>query len=276
MRQVRGWRRDLRVVSRVLKESAPKAHRTVLNQFNKYVKLKRMKRRSLEEKFEAFLGHTLSRKYKKQKLKPTTVRTIAGNLIGALQVQANAPVGGMRIKSLMRSLHKSVARTQTKKAKPITPKKIRSLGLSKPDRLIALLATVSCQRMASMHTLQHVALHEDNSWEVIFRHKTELVTGTPGHIRIPIGKFPSLLKLARGLKRHQQIFKETRVSELIKTLRKKKCGLHSFRRGGILFWYRLGIPVHQIRQWTLHTTDAALLKYLDIRGITIISGKHKR
>jgi hypothetical protein len=48
------------------------------------------------------------------------------------------------------------------------------------------MATATCQRMASLASLQHRVTRE-NSWEVIFRHKTKWVTRTPRHIHIHVG-----------------------------------------------------------------------------------------
>jgi hypothetical protein len=56
-------------------------------------------------------------------------------------------------------------------------------------------------------------------------------------------------------------------------LRKTKVGLHSFRREGILYWYNRGVPLSLIRQWTLHTSNAALLNYLDTKTITVLPGR---
>jgi hypothetical protein len=61
------------------------------------------------------------------------------------------------------------------------------------------------------------------------------------------------------------IFKKTELLHLVKKMKRTGVKLHSLRRGGILEMYNQDIPVEKIRELTLHTSNEALLEYIDVR-----------
>jgi hypothetical protein len=250
------------------------AHKKVLKSFDSYVRKNKIKHQPIITRIEAFLGgemrRTILRQGKLVPLKYSSIRTTAGSLVGALQLQKNVRLNTPRIRELFRWLQKEMKKSTLKKATPITPGQIRQLaGFTEMEYTILLCATVTCQRMATMKSIKHVHLHPDLSWELVFNHKTE-AAGIAGHIKVPIDRLPTLVAYARQMRRHQVLFCSKSIDKLLYKLRKKKLGLHSFRRGGILHWYKKGVALSIIRQWTLHTTDASLLNYLDTKTITVI------
>jgi hypothetical protein len=114
-----------------------------------------------------------------------------------------------------------------KQAKPITPTMIRALQQSKAQRLMLLVATVSLctrRRGGGRNTVGNYCSNTRRNMRPVHR-----VTSV---CQIPISS--AFGQANSGV--FSRSSRNPKSPELVKTLRKKKYGLHSFRRGFLTFF----------------------------------------
>jgi hypothetical protein len=138
-------------------------------------------------------------------------------------------------------------------------------GLHTNKQILLEATCVTVQRLGNMKHLAHVKA-SPTEWEVrMVDHKTEAFIG-PGHFRVNIAETTSQFKkFVKNLNFGYRPFSRTAQEQLRQWLRTRSIRSHALRPGAIKTLYESGMPVAKIRRLTLHTSDIALLQYIDVK-----------
>jgi hypothetical protein len=230
--------------------------------FVEYIKRHGITHIKLAKQLKAYLGE-LTLKYKM-----TSVKTAFGHIIGEWQRGHDVKVEGIEVKELSKWLECQTRLGEKCKAKPITstelPEVAKKIGASKLEQTIMETLVRTCCRAGNLSSLIHIGL-QGMKWTILFKtHKTRS-HNIHGNVVLNTNHFSDRLRsYIENLKEGSFMFKAKDIQGVIKKLQKAGVKLHSFRRGGILELYADGVPFERIRALTKHTSDGAMLEYLDV------------
>ena len=238
-----------------------------------------MVREKIQSQLTAYIGYRL-KQIEKEKGKVSSLRTDIGNIIGELTRRWGVNFSKqIKLQQVLKSLNRATQAQTKKKAKPIRAEDISKAGWRTATEVVAWLAFTSVQRMANLSAMTLVAWKkiEDKSkkgkvtYEVEVKlpnHKTvRHIGGARLKFNIPL-KAQALQQRLKKVKTDHPLVTQDEVQTALKEFRKSGFGAHSFRRGGMQWLMDHNVAEDRIRQLTPHTTQKALLDYVDCTSLS--------
>ena len=157
----------------------------------------------------------------------------------------------------------------TKKATPMTLRDADEVSKETAIRGFFVVSILCCGRAANMiHPANRFYMQRGRLVVELNHHKTLTHIGPKTfNVQIPKSVLPLVTRVVQNGRR-MNVFKEIHMTKIKKILLGTKWGLHSMRRGGAARLVQEKIPFERIRQVTQHTTDLALLRYVDRLDLT--------
>lgn len=226
-----------------------------------YMKSNNLEKTKRKKVIMMFLGHKLNR-YKRARIKASTLRTEIGNFAAALALRDKKIPAGVR--KIQRYCNKELHAAHLNKAKPFTWRELKkvakSMKLTKKEKVLLMVCWITAQRLGNMASLE-LSMTTHALLFTMKRHKTSAHLGRL-RASIAVEHIPS--ELRRRLARWPGVrFSEATVRSVGVKMRKAGLRFHSLRRGGIRYLKMQGWTEDQIREVTGHTSNKALQGYLE-------------